>query len=450
MYVTIILLNFTVALCHHFNYCFPHKHENIKSGLDVTFSSACAWAVPGATARARAKCLSMRTSKKIKTPAAKMEWVRCNSCGYYPSSLKRFSIFLTSCGHLVCSKCLEGASATDTPRCLQCRQPCKFVKLGPDSQPGPDVTFYFNDEVSAVKKLLQAAQFQKTNYELGAEMAKRARLLREIKERESRQEKVLADLGETVYKLTVPLANVLGGVQNKAKRVGIQLPLSQEFNCSHPSTPSCSPARTPTAQHHQLHPNSAQLQTPTMRPRQCYSFSPAPKSINQSPAIQQRQQQHSSINASPLSTPPLMSKFATGTPGSADPRITANLMTQSRLQNWSQSQKQQQQQPLRRSPSTGVAMGGMMTPPQSTGLHHGITHSHKSVTNRPGPTGVLHGQHNMHPLNSVHSMHTSSTASIANQRVSGKAQAVAVGRGTRGRVPLTMVPGSVLSQAASR
>ena len=362
-----------------------------------------------------------------------MEWVRCNSCGYYPSSLTRLSIFLTSCGHLTCSKCLERAPATDKPEmvgCLQCGQPCKTVKLGPDSQPGPDVTFYFSDEVSAVKKLLQAAQFQKMHYELGAEMTKRKRLLREIKEGE-RQEKELAELGEMLDKLTIPSANVLEGVREKARRAGIQLPLSQEFNRGHPNSPSYSHSPIPTAQHQRLHPNSAQLQTPTMRPRQGYSFSPLAKPIqplNQSPAVQQ--QQCSNITSS-LSTP-LMSKCASAIPGSADPRVTANLMTQSQLQTWSQSQQQQQRQ------SPGAPVVGVMTPSQTAGPHHSGHH----MANRPA-LGVH--QHNMHPLNSVHSMHTG--VAVATQGVSGRAQAVAVGRSS---TPLTMVPGSVLSQAASR
>ena len=407
-----------------------------------------------------------------------MEWVRCNSCGYYPSSLKRLSIFLTSCGHLACSKCLERAPATDKPGmvgCLQCRQPCKTVKLGPDSQPGPDVTFYFSDEVSAVKKLLQAAQFQKMHYELGAEMAKRKRLLWEIKEGE-RQEKELAELGGMLEKLTIPLAQVLEGVREKAKRAGIQLPLSQDR--SRPNSPSCSPA--PPRHQQQLHPpppNNAQLQTPTMRPRQQgYSFSPSVvkpiQSLNRSPAtIQQQhhqQQQRSSINASPLSTTQLMmSKCSTPAsaviPGSTDPRVTANLMTQSQLQNWSQSHTAQQQQ-LRQSPAgTGVAMGsGTMTPTQpaagSLGPRHSIMHNN-TVASRPGiglGAGLHHGQHNMHPLNSVRSMHTPSaiggSAAIGSHSVVGdRAQAVAAGRSTRTcSMPLTMVPGSVLSQAASR
>ena len=412
-----------------------------------------------------------------------MEWVRCNSCGYYPSSLTRLSIFLTSCGHLSCSKCLERAPATEKPGmvgCLQCRQPCKTVKLGPDSQPGPDVTFYFSDEVSAVKKLLQAAQFQKMHYELGAEMAKRKRLLWEIKEGE-RQEKELVELGGMLEKLTIPLAHVLEGVREKAKRAGIQLPLSQEFNNrSRPNSPSCSPA--PAAQQHQqqLHPppnSGAQLQTPTTRPnrQQGYSFSPGiiQPLTNRSPAtIQQQhhqhQQQHSSINASPLSTTPLMmSKYATASaaiPGSADPRVTANLMTQSQLQNWSQSHAQQQLR--QQSPGgTGAAMGSVttMTPTQTAGSRYNIMHSqyNNNVASRPGVglgAGVHHGQHNMHPLNSVRSMHTPSaiggSAAIGSHGgVGDRAQAVAVGRSTRTMscgMPLTMVPGSVLSQAASR
>jgi hypothetical protein len=339
-----------------------------------------------------------------------------------------------------------------------------------------------------VKKLLQAAQFQKMHYELGAEMAKRKRLLWEIKEGE-RQEKELADLDKLLEKLTIPLANVLEGVREKAKRAGIQLPLSQEFNRSRPNSPSCSPS--PAAhQHQQLRPtpNSAQLQTPiTMRSnrQQGYSFSPAVNSIqslNRSSATiqqhhHQQQQRSGSINASPLSTPlmQMSSKCATPSaaiPGSADPRVTANLMTQSQLQTWSQSQlqhqQQQQQQLFKQSPApggTGMAMGvtAMIPTRPAAGAHHNsIMHSqYNTVANsRPGVgLGMHHGQHNMHPLNSIHSMHTpsaiggSAVVAASHGGVGGRAQAVAMGRSTRTMscsMPLTMAPGSVLSQAASR
>ncbi len=336
-----------------------------------------------------------------------------------------------------------------------------------------------------MKKLLQAAQFQKMHYELGAEMAKRKRLLREIKEGE-RQEKELADLDKLLEKLTIPLANVLEGVREKAKRTGIQLPPSQEFNRSRPNSPSCSPSPA-THQHQQLRPitpNSAQLQTPaTMRSnrQQGYSFSPAVNPLpNRSPATiqqhhhHQQQQRSGSINASPLSTPlmQMSSKYATPSaaiPGSVDPRVTANLMTQSQLQTWSQSQLQQQQQQLfKQSPApggTGMAMGvTTMIPTQpAAGAHHNsIMHSqYNTVANsRPGVgLGMHHGQHNMHPLNSVQSMHTpsaiggSGAVAPSHGGVGGRVQAVAMGRSSRAMscsMPLTMAPGSVLSQAASR
>ena len=300
-------------------------------------------------------------------------------------------------------------------------------------------------------------------------MAKRKRLLWEIKEGE-RQEKELAELGRMLEKLTIPLAQVLEGVREKAKRAGIQLPLSQDR--SRPNSPSCSPS--PAAPQHQKQlrpppPNSAQLQTPTtMRPRQQgYSFSPSVvkpiQPLNRSPVAMHQQhhhhhqqQQRSSINASPLSTTPLMmSKCATPAstviPGNTDPRVTANLMTQSQLQNWSQSHAAQQQQ-LRQSPAgTGVAMGSViMTPTQPAaglGPHHSIMHNN-TVASRPGI-----GQHNMHPLNSVRSMHTPSAIGGSSNHggVGDRAQAVAAGRSTQTcSMPLTMVPGSVLSQAASR
>lgn len=417
-----------------------------------------------------------------------MEWVRCNSCGYYPSSLTRFSVFLTSCGHLCCSKCLEGAPDTGRPGmvgCLKCGQPCKTVKLGPDSQPGPDVTFYFSDVESTVKKFLQVAQFQKTHYEVGAKMAKKKRLLMERKEGD-RRGKELAELDEMLDKLTVPLAKVLEGVREKTRRAGIQLPLPQEPNHNRPNPTSCSPATaqhqqqlhsiscslaaaqhhpiscspaptTAAAQHQQLHPSTPQLQT---RPRQqgC-SFSPVTtkpiQPINRSPAMQQ-QQQLRHINASPISTP-LMSKCPTTTttttaamPGSVDPRVTANLMAQSQLQNWSQSHAHihTQRQLLRQSPAAiGVAMGvsQMMTPPQmaaeprySTSMLH---NQHTTAL------GVYHGQqHNKHPLNFVYSMHTNAagTATIATSAPNVSGRAHPTGRSV---VIRTTAPGSVLSQA---
>ena len=392
-----------------------------------------------------------------------MEWVRCNSCGYYPCSLTRLSIFLTSCGHLVCSKCLERADATGikpgTVVCLQCRQPCKTVKLGPDSQPGPEVTFYFGDEVSAVKKLLQTVQFQKMHYELGTEMAKRKRLLWEIKEGE-RQEKELVDLGVTLDKLKTPLANVLESVGEKARRASsIQLPHPQGCTISRRSdstnnSPLCSPVQQ------QMHSNNIQLQQPppTLRTRPPYPFNAATNQPNQSfnprsPAAQQHTRsavlslstplmskpvttvpgvdprviarspapQHVGT-ASPFSTP-LMPKLATA-PGNGitrslptqhgaipavDPRLNPNLL------NWSQSQHQQRQ-------SLAPGVGGVMTPIQNVGPHH----MHGYHTGKTANFGVQ--QHTIHPLNSVRSMHASLNAT-----------------GITGR---TMVPGSVLSQAA--
>ena len=399
-----------------------------------------------------------------------MEWIRCNSCGYYPSSLTRLSIFLTSCGHLICSKCLERADATGikpgTVVCLQCRQPCKTVKLGPDSQPGPEVTFYFGDEVSAVKKLLQAVQFQKMHYELGTEMAKRKRLLWEIKEGE-RQEKELVDLGVMLDKLKTPLANVLEGVREKARRAGsVQPPQPQEFMMSRRShstdnSPLCSPAYQPIP----VHSNNIRQQTPTLRTRPPYPFNAAAKQSNQPFNLKSpTPQQHRSV-ASPLSTP-LMSKPGTTLPGigpnviarspvpqhvgttspfstppmpkpatvpgiginrplatqhgaipAVDPRITPNHLT------WSQSQYQQRQ-------SLAPGVGSMMTPIiQSVGPHH----MHGYHTGRTANFGVQ--QHAIHPLNSVRSMHASYNSN-------------ATGITGRSRSIRTMVPGSVLSQAA--
>ena len=327
-----------------------------------------------------------------------MEWVRCNRCGYYPSSLTRISIFLTNCGHLVCSKCLERAPTIDEPECVQCRKPCKTVKLGPDSRPGPEITFYFGDQLSAVKKLQQAVEFQKMHYDLGTEMVKRERLLREITEAE-RRIKEMEELGQKIAEQEAPLSTILQALRKKAEMAGIQLP---------------SPAQ-------QQHSNNVPQQTQMRSRRQGSSSFSASGATNSTRPLNRSSAQHGSVG-SPVSTP-VMSKRAM----SGDPRVAANLMTQSQLQNWSQSHAQQRHHQQ----SPGV---GMTTPTHTVGPHHNTVHGQRH-NSRP-----THGvqQHNMHPLNSVHSMHTTTAASAISTG------GVSADMGAR----KSLVPGSSLSQAA--
>ena len=266
--------------------------------------------------------------------------MRCNSCGYYPSPLSTsLSLFLTSCGHLVCSKCLErqGASkSTDNTAsagvlCLVCKQPCKTVKLGPDAQPGPDVTFYFSDVLAQLKKIEQAIQFQNMHYQLRIEADKRERLLAEIGEAQ-RQEKELSEIegkitSSQVSELLQALREKWGDYLTAEPKQG-QSPFSHSRHgvsaspmdsqrliqtprstvALHPST-SVPPNMYNSLTGHSYSVQGASLTTPTQTPP---NHRPPPRGIN---------------------TPPTSVARSIG-PSSCDHRVRANLMSQAQMQHW--------------------------------------------------------------------------------------------------------------------
>ena len=269
-----------------------------------------------------------------------MEWVRCNSCGYYPSSLTRLSIFLTNCGHLVCSKCLERVptSMNDKPgvvECLVCKQPCKTVKLGPDSRPGPDVTFYFGNQLSAVKKVQQAVEFQRMHQDALSETVKRERMLLEIKEAE-RQENELSEIAKKVEASGHYLSIVLQGLQDleKTAGAGTHIPSPYKFTKNGQGCSSRHPSISPAQRSNRME-NTRHLSTPLTVSLSGHGHSGqrgSTSTVSNRPQIL--------TTASPVSTRP----GPRGVLSSGDPRVTANLMTQKQMQNWTQQSPHQQQQ----------------------------------------------------------------------------------------------------------
>lgn len=356
--------------------------------------------------------------------------MRCNSCGYYPSSLSTLTLHLTSCGHLVCSKCLEGSATSTTQseppesvECLECKQPCKTVEVGPDSEPGPDVKFYFNEETEMVKKVLQAAMFQNMHYEVRVELEKRERLLPEIGEAQ-RQEKELADIEEKVAASQV--SSLLEAVREKFKNY---LTPPQELNSQQTShaSPSQSGVQStvlqPTTSMPLYNDSSLAGQTYSAQPSMSVPLNKYSSLPGQNYPVQERSSTLTPPHRPPsrsFVTPPTSAPQSKGSM-SCDTRVKANLLAQSQMQNWSQQQHPQQKQ------STSK------TPIFSRGVHH---------FTRPVYSPQL-----QHPLNSVHTMYRAPGSANVGRNGStatgGPYTPQAMAR--RSTVTRSLVPGSTLS-----
>lgn len=300
-----------------------------------------------------------------------MEWVRCNSCGYYPSPLTRLSIFITSCRHLVCRKCLEKATKPSTVPggivCLVCKQPCKTVQLGPHSRPGPGVTFLFGEPLSAIKKVQQTIMFQKIHQDVATGMAKRERLLSEIKKIE-RQEKELTNLREKISSSQIEA--VLQVVKEKAINAGINAPTIRNKNS--PCTGQVHASPSPSVPYKSNHnPLISGRGYPAQGMRKGGAAMPTP-----------------SPNNGPPSRSNNIVSSVTGQSGCAgDLRLQANLVTPTQMQNWPQKQLHCQQRP--------AAGRAALAPIRATGAVH------QMHNNQPMQSPALHN-----PLKSVYHMHT--------------------------------------------
>lgn len=159
-----------------------------------------------------------------------MDWVRCNSCFFQPTPHTKFSLYLTSCGHIVCSNCCtkalsrapSGHSTPNTlPACLVCHKPCSLALLGKQAQLNKDIMFYFTDPVVVLKKLVQAAEFQRMNYAKQTEWQKQRRILTEITKARKQCESVT--IVQSHFEANHHrLLQVLEALRQKAASAGLQ------------------------------------------------------------------------------------------------------------------------------------------------------------------------------------------------------------------------------------
>ena len=159
-----------------------------------------------------------------------MDWVRCNSCFFLPTPHTKFSLYLTSCGHIVCSNCCtkalirapSGHSTPNTlPACLVCHKTCSPALLGKEAQLNKDIMFYFTDPVVVLKKLQQAAGFQRMNGEKQTEWQRQKIILDKITKARKHRENV-AIVQSHFEANHHRLLQVLEAVRQKAASVGVQ------------------------------------------------------------------------------------------------------------------------------------------------------------------------------------------------------------------------------------
>ena len=367
-----------------------------------------------------------------------MEWMRCNSCGYSPSALTSLSVYVTNCGHLVCSQCLAknapaAQSATSQQLvCLVCRQTCKAVKFhGPDSQAGPDVKAYFCDPLLALNQVVRAANFHKSFYERGFEMVKRERLSLDIREAQA-QGKQLSSLREKLE--TSQIDVLLQGIREKTEKLLRQAQIQQVTPRGCPGTPNASLPNLAMAAR-----GGVRVQLPQQQQRQGsqFPFRGTPlvnrhgSVSNQGSAVRLQTLTPSgghSRNMTGITSPAALTTtpqqhLASGST-SVDHRVKSNLHSQMQIQ------KRTQQWPSTK--PVGV------TPP-ARGQATRLSETHQ--LSRPLISTPLH------PLSSVHDMRTSTPhKGNANYYRSDIASLVQARR--RAQSMPGHIPGSSLSQAS--
>ena len=135
----------------------------------------------------------------------------CNSCFFQPTPHTKSFLYLTSCGHIVCSNCCtralsrapSGHSTPNTlPACLVCHKTCSLALLGKEAQLNKDIMFYFTDPVVVLKKLQQAAEFQRMNCEKQTEWQRQKIILDKITKARKHREKMLR-LFKVILKPTI-------------------------------------------------------------------------------------------------------------------------------------------------------------------------------------------------------------------------------------------------------
>ncbi len=86
-----------------------------------------------------------------------LEWVHCNVCYAQPHPSGK-SYFLSSCGHIICNGCKDGARPLGS--CPECSKQggVTWVKL--TSKLPPEVVSYFTNPKELVAKLKRTVDFQ--------------------------------------------------------------------------------------------------------------------------------------------------------------------------------------------------------------------------------------------------------------------------------------------------
>ena len=146
--------------------------------------------------------------------------------------MSKICIFLTSCGHFICNRCLGDSNVVTDGKttCKSCSQSCSIVKLIPN-QLNPEVRYYFSDVVSVLKKVVQTAEFQKTHRDANFELRRRARVLENTRELDEKVKKV-KEQREQLDAVLPKLSRLAEFVRQEASNMGID-----PKTASVPSTP---------------------------------------------------------------------------------------------------------------------------------------------------------------------------------------------------------------------
>jgi len=90
-------------------------------------------------------------------------WIHCNICFNIPSATKNYTFLLTSCGHLICSKCIkDDITSTRPPTCRVCNKQSTYLEINRNLK--PDIRCYFRSikdvTVECMQNLKLVIEFQ--------------------------------------------------------------------------------------------------------------------------------------------------------------------------------------------------------------------------------------------------------------------------------------------------
>ncbi|KAK6737320.1 hypothetical protein RB195_019800 [Necator americanus] len=126
------------------------------------------------------------------------DWIHCNAC--YRQPTQRVTFFLSSCGHIMCQKCVSVPSRKESDEsCLVCNKKCAFAEINRNLRPELQILFRNPKDVATqyMKSLSQVLEFQGTN---------RTRLAKHVAEREKKAVK-FAHLAREEIKKRIEMEN---------------------------------------------------------------------------------------------------------------------------------------------------------------------------------------------------------------------------------------------------